>query len=229
MTTYVNEGGVENVAVGIIKQAKKDFIKGAKVLYKMFGRIPTEEEFFKSPKRNSRTESIRWTYNAWRFVHEDPYQFFDDEGAVINAWKREAIEQYYKELYLKGAEILFRKHVPKQDIKENDEAIMKAIEDKQIAEDFIAARNYIFSLPGGEETLKEWNVIAYGRARHYGKGRGKVSIQNTKYHKERSKKRIENIKKAKEMYEEGMSTREIATELEVSIQAARTYVREAHS
>ena len=227
--TYVNEGGVENVAVGIVKQARKDFIKGGKILYKMFGKIPTEKEFLESPKKDTRNPNIRWTYDAWRFVHQDPYQFFGDEESVIKAWMKEAIEQYYKELYLKGAEILFHKHIPKKDIKENDEVVKEAIQDNNIATEFIAARNYILSLPDGKDTLRKWNVTAYERSRHYGKGRGKVSIEDTNYHKELSKKRQENIKKTKEMYEEGISTREIAKELGVSIQAVRAYVRAGRS
>lgn len=230
MGKYIDEGGVENVAVGIVNQAKKDFIKGGKILYGMMKCIPTYNELIANPDHHtlSNNADVRWMYDSWRFVRDDPYQFFGDveEEDVINAWKNEAIKEYYKVLYLKGGTILYAKHVHKKDIRENDEAIIKAIEDNTIANDFIAARNYILNVPEGEKTFKEWNILAYERSRHWGRtGTGRPSIQNSNYSKEQREKRQKNIKIAKELFESGISDRAIAKELGVTIQCVRNYLR----
>lgn len=221
MTKYVDESGVENVAVGIVKQTRKDFIKGAKILYRRLKRIPSYEELGKY----STEQDIRWMLDAWRFVIEDPYQFFTDEASIINAWKAEAIEEHYKTLYLNGAEILYVHHAPKKIYDLPDEEITRLMGDNKIAGEFIAARNYIYKLPEGEKTLRSWSVIAYARSKHPVKGKGRISIQDTKYSKEMSEKKWKNTKRAKEMYEEGMSVGEIAKELEVTIPCVRSYLR----
>ena len=217
--TYVDEGGVENVAVGIIKQTRKDFIKGAKILYGRLHRIPEYDELGKYTGE----QDIRWMWDAWRFVIENPYNFFEDMETVINAWKSEAIEEHYKVLYLKGAETLYINHAPKKIYDLPDEEIIKLMNDNQLAADFIKAKNYIYKLPEGEKILRSWNVIAYARSKH--PIRKKTLIQDTRYSKEQSEKRQNNITRAKEMYEEGMSIREIAWALEVTVTCVRAYLR----
>lgn len=219
--SYVDEAGVENVAVGIVKQTRKDFIKGAKILYARLKRVPTFSELSKY----TMDKDIREMQDAWRFVIENPYNFFEDEASVINAWKEVAIEEYYKALYLKGAETLYINHAPKKIYDLPDEEIIKLMNDNQLAEDFIKAKNYIYKLPEGEKTLRSWNVIAYARSKHPVRGKGRTPIQDTRYSKERSEKRQNNITRAKEMYKEGMSIREIAWALEVTVPCVRAYLR----
>ena len=53
MGTYIDAVGVENAGCALIKQAKKDFIRGAKVLYYHMGAIPSQKELMSDPKRVS--------------------------------------------------------------------------------------------------------------------------------------------------------------------------------
>ena len=87
----IDMDGVENVSVGLAGQARKDFIKGGKILYDLIGKIPTEKELWNSVYSDmSNDPDVRWMYDAWRFVKEDPYDMFDiGETTIINAWKHQ--------------------------------------------------------------------------------------------------------------------------------------------
>lgn len=167
--TYVDMDGVVNVSVGLIKNTKRDFIKGAKYLYSKMKKIPTQKELLKSSKYHNLSSNydVRWMYDAWRFVRDDPYQLFSDVGeeSVINEWKMEAIEAYYRLLYINGAVILFKNNVDKELLKLKDGEIVKSICDRKIAEDFIEARNYISTTSHADVLFKEWNRVAYDRIR----------------------------------------------------------------
>ena len=228
MQSYIDESGVENIACAMVTQARKDFIKGGKILYGIFKRIPTYFELIKDPTHAtlSNNASVRWMYDAWTFVKNDPYSMFEmGEESVIQSWSIAAATEYYRELYLNGAMILFSKHVSKQDIKGNDEAIRKAIPEPRVAEDFIEARNYIMSFPDGEKTLHEWDVIAFGRRRSIRKGTGRIPINQTEYHKRLTEQKLKNIERAHELFDAGFTPKAIAEELGVTIQAARLYLR----
>ena len=104
--SYIDESGVENAACALIRQAKKDFIRGAKVLYFHIGKIPTYEELLKEHISLVNNDAVRWMYDSWRFVKYDPYELFaPGESLVINAWKTEAILEHYRALYLTAAAI----------------------------------------------------------------------------------------------------------------------------
>lgn len=223
---YVDGDGVENVAVGIVRQTKKDFIKGARILYGILHRIPTQKELLADQNHASLTnmESVRWMYDAWRFVIEDPYQFFGDADAVINAWKDEAILEHYSLLYLNAAEQLYINHAPTKKIHTMDDAqVTEIMKDNQLAGSYIAARNYILGLDRGEKIIKEINIRAINRARHPMQKRGPKTA--TGFVKDLVTKKEKNIKRAKELYSEGMSDREIAKEMGVTLQSVRTYLR----
>ena len=245
MNTYVNMDGVENVAVALVKQTRRDFIKGAKILYRMFGRIPTEKEFYNSPKRDTRNNNIRYMYDAWRFVKNDPYSMFSSAGeeSIINQWKIDTMIDYYKDLYIPGAVILYKamdetnyiygnktqkeKHklLKKEIYNLDDNTIKERIGDEATTNEFIAARNYIYTLFNGKEILEEWNQNAYDRSRKKKKGHGKIFIQDTDYAKENSAKRITNIKKTKELKESGKSVEEIAKQLNITTGCVYKYLR----
>lgn len=228
MQSYIDETGVENIACAMISQARKDFIKGGKILYGIFKRIPTYFELIKDPIHAtlSNNQSIRWMYDAWNFVKNDPYSMFEmGEEPIIESWSIAATTEYYRELYLNGAMILFANHVSKKDIKGNDEIIKKTITEPKIAEEFIEARNYISKLPDGEKILHEWDVIAFGRRRSIKKGQGRIPINQTEYHKKASEKKRKNIERAHELFDAGFTPKAIAEELGVTIQAARLYLR----
>lgn len=230
MNTYVNMDGVENVAVALIKQAKKDFVRGGKVLYRMFGQIPDQKEFYTSSKKDTRNENIRWTYDAWRFVQNDPYSMFGDVGeeSIINQWKIESIIAYYKDLYMPGATILYEKKGSKEIYEIADLTVEKRINHKPTSNDFIAARNYIYSLPEGKRILDDWNRMAFDRSRKHKKNpdsSGRVSINETTFAKQKHNTRLENIAKAKELKESGKSAQEIAEIMDLTVPCIRNYLR----
>lgn len=234
-TQYVDMDGVENVAVGIIRQAKRDFIKGGKILYRLFGYIPTDEEFMKSIHRGSRTEPIRQMFDAWRFVIKDPYELFESAGKeqTIAQWKLESIIAYYYDGYVKGAEELYFVNWYHFNIKTvlydlEDSVVRESIKDNSTYDQFIIARDYILNLPNGEEILDEWNATAYERARkRYKKGGKKKdrteSIRNLA--KERNSAKQERIKQAKELWDLGLTREEIAEKLNVTRQSVNNYLR----
>ena len=104
MTSYIDMSGVENIAVAMVKQARDDFIRGGKILYELLHNIPTYNELIKDKTHItiSNQKEVRWMYDAWRFVRDDPYEFFSaGEEVIINDWKEAAITAYYKSLYLR--------------------------------------------------------------------------------------------------------------------------------
>ena len=229
-TKYIDEGGIENIACALVDQARKDFIKGGKVLYKAMKRIPTHKELLADPKHHtlSNNADVRWMYDAWRFVTQDPYQLFGNvtEAEVIKAWTDKTIEEYYRLLYLEGATILFHMHAPKKIYELPDEKIIEKIDDIKIAKDFIEAKNYICSLPDNKELIKEWGITAYERSRHYVPGKKTDRRKNLSDHQRELKEAREiNIKIAKEMDAKHAPLRVIAKELGVSIPCVMRYLR----
>lgn len=231
MRQYVDMDGVENVAVGVIRQAKRDFIKGAKILYSILKKIPTEKELREDPTHMTLANDgdVRQTYDSWRFVIRDPYSMFGDVGedAVINQWKIEAIEAYYRELYLPGAtELYLKKAVDVHPHALDDKDVEKLISGSMLS-DFIAARNYILTTPNGKSKIEAWNSTAYERSknRKKGKSKGRTPINKTVYSIKASKNRAKNIERAKELYEAGISKHAIAKELGVGWQCVNNYLR----
>lgn len=235
-TQYVDMDGVTNVAVGIVRQAKRDFIKGGKILYRLFGYIPTDEfpvnTFISIP--DEEFMKIRQMFDAWRFVIKDPYELFESAGKenTINQWKLESIIAYYYDGYIKGAEELyfvnwnhFNTKTVLYDLE--DSVVRESIKDDSIYDQFIKARNYIYSLPNGEKILDEWNATAYERARkHYKKGKKKDRTEPIRQlAKERSSAKQERIKKAKELWDLGLTREEIAEKLGVTRQSINSYLR----
>lgn len=235
-TQYVDMDGVTNVAVGIVRQAKRDFIKGGKILYRLFGYIPTDEEFMKSIHRGSRTEPIRQMFDAWRFVIKDPYELFESAGkkATIDQWKLESIIAYYYDGYVKGAEELYfiafdsfgAKNIKPYAL--TDYVLNAHILNNELKNAFMKARDYILNLPNGEKMLDDWDETAYERARkRYKKGGEKKDrtepIRNLA--KERNSAKQERVKQAKELWDLGLTREEIAEKLGVTRQSVNSYLR----
>lgn len=234
---YLDMDGVENVAVGIVRQAKKDFIKGGKILYRLFGYIPTEEEFTKSIHRGSRTEDIRQMFDAWRFVIKDPYELFESAGkkATIDQWKLESIIAYHYDWYVKGVEELYFVMFDRLDVKNlkpyalTDYVLQSHILNSELKNAFIKARDYILNLPNGEKILDEWDATAYERARkRYKKGGKKKDRTETirELAKERNSKKQKRIEEAKHLWDLGLTREEIAEKLGVTKQSVNKYLRE---
>ena len=229
MGTYVDEGGVENIACALIRQAKSDFIKGAKFLYMHLGKVPPFKELMADSKNVSLSNctDVRWMYDAWRFVRDDPYDMFGNVGEeqIIKSWTNAAILDYYKKMYIDGGAILLKKKVAKRIYELTDDQIISNIDDKKLAEDFIAARNYISKSLEAKELFKEWTIAAYTRSRRLNIGSGRHSIADTDYHKNLVAKRQKNIERAKELHNEGISIKAIAKELGVQIRMVNIYLR----
>ena len=199
---YIDEGGVENIACALVDNAKKDFIRGGKIVYGLLKRIPTHSELYKIPGAKSlwTDRDVRWMYDAWRFVSEDPYQFFGDVGEeiIIKTWSEEAIKEYYKVLYLRGATMLYKQHVRKKFPNEKiqnipNEEIISVMNDSKLSSDFITARDYISKTNEADKIFHEWNVVSFSRARRMYLGRQRTD--KTDYIDNRSTKRKENIAK----------------------------------
>ena len=191
-------------------------------------RIPTHEELLKDPKYATLANNadVRWMYDSWRFVRRDPYQFFGEVGeeSTIQAWSQQAIEDYYKVLYLRGATYLFHMHAPKKVHEIPDDKVLSYMGDSQAAGEFIAARNYILNLDNGRDLINQWNATAYVRSKHYIPGK-RGQIAQTDYFKNNRDVRSKNVERAKELYENGISIKAIAKELGVQVQTIRAYLK----
>lgn len=240
MSTYIDMDGVENVSVGLIKQARKDFIKGGKILYDVLRKIPTQEELKKSSGfRLVNDPDVRLMYDAWNFVKRDPYDMFDDgEEIIINAWKAEAIIKYYYQFYITGAAILFYKNASKKKAAYElaDSTLKKYIKDKKKREDFIMARNYLCSLPDGKDIIASLANQIYNRSKLYEKHirRGKMDDKTfdlvdgrVTHLQQRKDVHDKNVNKAKELFDSGASADMIAKELGVARGTVIRYIREA--
>lgn len=232
MASYIDADGLGNAACALIKQAKKDFIRGAKVLYLHLGTIPTQKELLLDPTRASlvNNDAVRWMYDSWVFVKRDPYELFEPgEEQVINAWKEEAILDHYHSLYIAGAKILFKRRAKKEIQKIVDGALDIYFEDvdngKKIKENFISARNYISNRYDANEIFRKWNVEAYGRSHKFRINGKKAAIQDSEYFKKSRAKRLANIERAKELEIEGKTVGEIASILGVTKSAVWSYLR----
>ena len=231
MNTYVDPDGVENIAVGMVKQARNDFIKGGKILYEIFGCIPTYEELIKlnGYKKVANDSKIRWMYDSWRFVNEDPYSMFGDGEAVINSWKTDSITEYYKIIYLKLSPIIYGNKPSDNHIQNLSEEELKSCFDNLVdVSKFMEARNYISKLPNSESIFKEWNSIGR-RRRNEAKAFSRLRKSRSEAAKDAYKKRIEISNKrkerAKELYEVVISRQAIAKELGVQLNTVNVYLR----
>ena len=223
--------GVENTACALIKQAKKDFIKGAQIIYLKIRpsmTIPTYSELLKNDRLRTlaNNNTIRWMYDSWVFVKNDPYTLFSPgEESVINAWTKEAVLDLYRSWYVKAGAILYKLKAPKRIQSMDYDDVIKLVQDKEIASNFIEARMYVATLPNKKEIYHEWNVMAHAKS-HKTLVRGKKSeIQNTEYFKKNKEKRAKNISKAKELEKLGLSVDEIAKDLGVTRSAVWNYLR----
>ena len=224
--TYVDMGGVENVACAIVRQAKKDFIKGVKYVYGCLGCVPTEKEIYKEHPTLTNRDTVRYMYDSWRFVRDDPYELFSPgEDIVIKAWIDEGLLDYYRPPYIKAGSILYKKKAPKQiqDIPEKD--LMDYLQDPGLERDFIKARNYVSKRSDAKEIFHEWNVEAHSQS-HKVKIHGKkAAIQESDYFKKAKAKRAKNIERAKELKDAGFSIQAIAADLQVTAGAVWGYLR----
>ena len=218
---YIDGDGVENAACALIRQAKKDFIRGAKVLYFHLGYIPTQKELLNDEKHKTlvNSETVRWMYDSWRF----------GESSVIEAWKNEAIMDHYRTLYLTPATILYKKKAPKniQGMSEQDLSpyFTDQNDGKKLLENFIKARNYISQRYDADEIFHQWNVEAHARSYKVRLNSKRSAIQDTDYFKNKKTKREQNIEKARQLRDEGLTSWEIAKELGVTRPCVWNYLR----
>lgn len=113
-----DDDGMYNVAEGVIRQTKCDYVKGAKYLYGIYGYIPqSENEAIENGVKYKRATSnspnrlkVRYLFDARRFVEKDPYEMFAtlDKNGVFRDWDTEAIFLHYLEIYREMAEKIYR-------------------------------------------------------------------------------------------------------------------------
>lgn len=228
---YIDMEGVENIAVAMVRQARNDFIKGGKILYKVLKTIPTYNELIKNKLYPSlaNDKDVRWMYDAWRFVEKDPYDFFEvGDAEVISEWKLAAIQDYYRSVYIKIAPVIYSQKPSNNHIHElTDEELNGYLEAKDI-EQFKEARDYALNLAEAEEILKEWNHTS--RYRRKDARMDKIRAQKNREQLTEARKIVseESKKKrarAKELYEAGLSRRAIAKELGVQLVTVHYYLR----
>ena len=237
----IDMSGVENVSVALVRQARNDFIKGAKILYKHLKAIPTQIDLIKNITYSSlsKLKEVRWMYDAWRFVKNDPYEMFGEVGeeTIIKTWSYAAIIDHYKDLYLLGATILYVLKAKKnKEIYElADSSVIKKIGNKEISDNFITARNAVLELDDGRELLDQWNVIAFEKAKRRERdiAKGKISkndpikLKSSKHSDHVKSKHMEKIIQAKTLFDSGMSKEDIAKEIGVAKNTVYRYIREA--
>lgn len=100
----INENGIENLAIGIVDQARKDYIKGAFKLIKKF-RKPVEEclkdpycqKYIGQANMSNSLRDIFWMMDARRFMKKDPYGLLRSEkdyDSAIKSWNETAWKMY---------------------------------------------------------------------------------------------------------------------------------------
>ena len=116
---FYHEDGLLNVAEGIIRQTRMDYIKGAKYMFRIYGCIPTEKEamekgtlYKRAIASSSGRDRVRWFYDSWKFFKNDPYEMFFsvDKKEVFKEWNTEAIFLYYLDVYRPYAEKIYVKY-----------------------------------------------------------------------------------------------------------------------
>jgi len=227
---YIDMGGVENLAVAMIRQARGDFIKGGLILYGIFGKIPTQEELYKDRTHATLTNNsaVRWMYDAWRFVRDDPYSMFGDgEKIVIDAWTKDVIKEHFKKIYLHLGALVYSKHPKDKHIQNlsNDE-LCEYLPNKEDADKLSKAIDYISHLSDSKEVFKEWNSVAYKRRNEVRVIKRSQNGDNFRcVNQEKMDKRRKNANKVKELYESGMSRQAIAKYMGLHIATINNYLR----
>ena len=228
---YIDMEGVENIAVAMVRQARNDFIKGGKILYELLKEIPTYHELIKNSVYPiiANSKDVRWMYDAWRFVKEDPYDFFGvGEKEIIEEWKRAAIQAYYRSVYIKIAPIIYSHKPSNTHLHElTDEELNGYLEEEDL-EQFKEARDYALKLAESEEILKEWNLTSWSRRKDA--RMDKIRAQRNREQLAEARKIVSEESKrkrarAKELYEAGISRKAIAKELGVQLVTVHYYLR----
>lgn len=94
-----------NIQYGIIEQARKDYIKGARILISIF-KEPMEKilnnsrarEMIMKARPSNKTAELRhiyWYKDARTFVEKDPYGMFNgNQETIFKTWNQMAMEEY---------------------------------------------------------------------------------------------------------------------------------------
>ena len=181
---YIHEDGPINAAEGIIKQARKDFIRAGKKFYEKFGYIPTQKEYNSGRYNNSGNTmaDIRYFYDSWQFVIDDPYDMFSGVGAdsVIEDWKTASMAECYRKAYVESAAVIYefrsdliptRSGRKKETINDLSNSEIQKLVGNKVADKFIAARDYICSLDQSWRFV-DWNRYAADKLRKMKKLQG---------------------------------------------------------
>lgn len=115
MNTNFDPDGMTNVMIGLIKQTREDYVKGAKRIIRFYGYILPEEDLMKDKTkyRRMREGNLGRTttnnyHSACHFVKKDPYELFSNctTEEIFNSWDHIANVRFLKDE--------FRENYPKK-------------------------------------------------------------------------------------------------------------------
>lgn len=101
----LEEDVLVNIQYGIIEQARKDYIKGARILISIF-KEPMEKilnnnrakDMIMKARPSNKTAELRhifWYKDARTFVEKDPYDMFNgNQEMIFKAWNQMAMEEH---------------------------------------------------------------------------------------------------------------------------------------
>lgn len=101
----LEEDVLVNIQYGIIEQARKDYIKGARILISIF-KEPMEKilnnnrarDMIMKARPGHKTAELRhiyWYKDARTFVEKDPYDMFNgNQEMIFKAWNQMAMEEH---------------------------------------------------------------------------------------------------------------------------------------
>ena len=169
--------GLLNVATSLIDRTRKDYIKGGKIFYSIFKRMPkdlkevnefvwTNKKKLKETFKDWEIHALRDFYDSYRFILEDPYELFRGRiksEEIINMLNIDTMVDYYKDSYISGAIEAY-----KNGIKDLNKATTKVLKDKisdnALYKGFIKAKNEVKKL-GKSDIFELWNESAAHRVR----------------------------------------------------------------
>lgn len=105
----IEQNILNNLQCGIVEQARKDYVRGAKALIAIFKKpmdkilyIPKANEMILKSRPGSREVDIRkiyWYKDAKTFVEKDPYNMFNNNQSIVfDVWDQIAWEEYTEDM-----------------------------------------------------------------------------------------------------------------------------------
>ncbi len=105
----IEQNILNNLQCGIVEQARKDYVRGAKALITIFKKpmdkilyISKANEMILKSRPGSKEVDIRkiyWYKDAKTFVEKDPYNMFNNNQSIVfDVWDQIAWEEYTEDM-----------------------------------------------------------------------------------------------------------------------------------